>query len=369
MAHVPERRNRTAHRLQRSCAGMWGSHIMEEMSPSVWYKVEQLTWPADWASLFGRDAPLVVEIGFGSGLFLVDLAQRLPQANILGLEISIPSLRNAGRKVERLGLANVRLMQADARSALQVLCQSSTVDGVYINYPDPWPKKDHAGRRLISGDFLSLLASRLKAGAHLDIATDHDDYAEQITVSLENSPYFHSRTMSSFERQDDGRIQTKYEQVALREGRMPRYYKWQRNELPSSESYPIPKELAMPHVVFRLPATIEEIGCKFRPRVANVESTRIRFVEAYQSLHDGKLLIETYISEGPIMQRIGLELRSRPSGEIVISLAEVGFPRPTQGVHQAIANLVGWLRAEYPSLVIVSTTLQGDHADAPHKRN
>ena len=336
---------------------------------SVWYKIEQLPWPVDWTFLFGRDAPLVLEIGFGSGLFLVDLARRLPHANIIGLEISIPSIRNAGRKLDRLGTDNVRLMQADARSALQVLCEPGSVEAVYINYPDPWPKKDHLGRRLIDSDFLSLLASRMKVDAHLDIATDHDDYAEQITASLESTLYFHSRTNLTFERRDEGRVQTKYEQVALMEGRSSRYYKWQRNSVPVVEHFPIPRELSMPHVVFRLPVTVEEVGRKFRPRVVTVKSTRIRFVEAYQSLHNNKLLIETYINEGPILQRLGLEMRSRPSGETVISLAEVGFPRPTLGVHLAIAALIGWLRDEYPSLIVVHTTLQGDHADAPHKRN
>lgn len=342
---------------------------MNGMSFFAWHKVEQLPWPANWGSLFGRSAPLVLEIGFGSGLFLVDLARRLPQVNIVGLEISIPSLRNAGRKVERLGLANVCLMQADARSALQALFEPGSIEGVYINYPDPWPKKDHMARRLIDGDFLSLLASRMKPDAQLDIATDHDDYAEQITATLEATPYFYSRTILPFERSDEGRVQTKYEQVALSEGRSPRYYKWQRNAVPVMEFFPVPKELSMPHVVFRLPATLEEIGRQFRPRVVSMDSTRIRFVEAYQSLVDGKLLIETYINEGPIMQRLGLEMRSRAGGEIVISLAEVGFPRPTQGVHQAIAALMNWLRDEYPSLVIVQTTLQGEYADTPNKRN
>lgn len=344
-------------------------HIMGEMSSFVWYKVEQLSWPADWASLFGRDAPLILEIGFGSGLFLVDLARRFPDANILGLEISIPSLRNAGRKVERMGLANVSLLQADAWSTLQVLCEPATIAGAYINYPDPWPKKDHSNRRLIDGAFLSLLASRMQPEAFLGIATDHDDYAEQITACLERTPYFQSRTNQTFEREDEGRVRTKYEQVALDEGRSPRYYKWQRNAVPVAESFSIPKELSMPHVVFRLPATIDQIGRQFRPWVVADESTRIRFIEAYQSFHDGKLLIETYIHEGPLMQRIGLEIRSRASGELVISMAEVGFPRPTQGVHRAIAALMDWLRAEYPSLVIVQTNLQGEHADTPNKRN
>ena len=71
------------------------------MSPAIWYKVEQLPWPADWAALFGRAAPLIMEIGFGSGLFLADLARRRPEANLLGVEISVPALRRAGHKLER----------------------------------------------------------------------------------------------------------------------------------------------------------------------------------------------------------------------------------------------------------------------------
>ena len=342
---------------------------MERMSAEEWYKVEQLPWPADWTALFGRDAPLVVEIGFGSGLFLVELARRLPQANIIGLEISIPSLRNAARKARRLKLTNVCLLQADARSALQVLCRPGSIAGVFINFPDPWPKKDQLERRLIDEQFLSLLASRMMPGGLLDIATDHDEYAVQITNSLLRSPYFTSRSARVFTLADEGRVQTKYEQVALLEGRTPRYYKWRRDETAVvQESFPIPKELVMPHVVLRLPADIAEIGRRFRPHTVAIDATRIRFVDAYQSLRDGKLLIETYINEEPILQRLGLQLRARPSGEIVISLAEVGFPRPTRGVHLAIASVVEWLRAEYPSLVVVQTNLQGDDANTRGQR-
>ena len=342
---------------------------MGQMSAQEWYKVEQLPWPADWVALFGRAAPLVLEIGFGSGLFLVDLARRMPQANIIGLEISIPSLRNAARKVQRLGLTNVCLLQSDARSVLQVLCEPGSISGVFINFPDPWPKKDQLDRRLIDEQFLSLLASRMSPGGLLDIATDHDEYAVQITSSLLHSPYFTSRTAKVFTLADEGRVQTKYEQVALLEGRTPRYYKWRRDEtVVVQESFPIPKELEMPHVVLRLPADVAEIGRHFQPHVVAIGATRIRFVDAYQSLRDGKLLIETYINEEPILQRLGLQLRARSSGEIVISLAEVGFPRPTRGVHLAISSVVEWLRAEYPSLVVVQTNLQGEHAETRGQR-
>lgn len=331
-----------------------------------WYKVEQLPWPADWVALYGRPGPLIVEIGFGSGLFLADLARNRSEANVLGLEISIPSIRNAGRKVQRDGLTNVLLMQAGAPAALQALCEPGSVECVIINYPDPWPKKDHHDRRLIDDTFLDLLATRLKPGADLDIATDHDEYADQIADCLSRSPHFFSRLAMPFSIDDPGRVRTKYEQVALNDGRTPRYFKWRRNESHAENCFPIPKELPMPHVVLRLPADVAEIGRRFKPSVIEFESTRIRYVEAYQAIGTDKLMIEIYLSEDPIMQRIGLDLRARPTGEVVISLAELGFPRPTRGVHLAIGHLVDQLRREYPSLVVVQTTLQGDYADRPH---
>ena len=119
----------------------------------------------------------------------------------------------------------------------------------------------------------------------------------------------------------------------------------------------------MPHVVLRGTPDLDEIGRRFRPSVAEFDGGLVRFIEAYRSLADGKLLIETYIHEGPIRQRLGLELRRRANGEVVVGLAEVGFPRPTQGVHVAVARLVQWLETEFPALVIVSTTLKENHAD------
>jgi tRNA (guanine-N7-)-methyltransferase len=332
-----------------------------------WYKIEQLDWPTDWPAFFGRPGLLVVEIGFGSGLFLADLARRRPEANVLGLEISAPALRHAARKIERGGLANVRLLQADAPSALQALCAPGSVAEVTINFPDPWPKKDHQARRLINDDFLRLLATRLPPGGALDIATDHEEYAAQIAAALAASPYFESRRDAPFVWEDAGRMATKYEQTARAEGRAPRYFQWRRNGAPAADHYPIPQELPMPHVVLRLPADLAEIGRLIRPESVELESAVARYVDVYHSYSHGSLLIETYIHEGPVRQRIGLEMRARPSGEIVISLAEIGFPRATPGVHQAIRHLVDRLREAYPSLVVVQTTLQEHYADSPHQ--
>lgn len=338
-------------------------HIIATMSGIDWYKVEQLPWPVDWEELFGRPNPLMVEIGFGSGLFLADMARRCSGNNYLGLEISTPSLRNAVSKVRRARLDNVLLLQASAQAALQLLCRPNSISGVIINYPDPWPKKYQLGRRLISDTFLQLLSSRLVVGANLDIATDHVEYAVQIAECLASSPHFDSRNGHVYLHEDPGRLRTKYEQIALDEGRQPHYFKWRRNDSPATGLFPILEELSMPHVVMRLPADLEEISRSIKLSVIDLRGVHIRFVEVFQSVYDGKLLIETFLNEDPIQQRFALEMRSRSTGEIVVSLAEVGFPRPTRGVHLAIKHLVGQLREEYPSLVVTRTTLQDDHAD------
>lgn len=332
------------------------------MSPAIWSKIEQLPWPADWPALFGRAAPLVMEIGFGSGQYLVALAERRPEANLIGVEISVPALRRAGRKLERRGLAHVRLIQGDANAALRALCAPASLAAVVINFPDPWPKLDHDARRLIDDDFLCLLATRVAAGASLDIATDHDDYAAQIVATLERSPHFESRDGVTFALAEPDRASTKYERVALAEGRTPRYFHWQRNDAPATTPFPIPEEYAMPHVVLRGPADLNEIGRRFRPSAIGFNGGHIRFIEAYRALSDEKLLIETYINEDPIRQRLGLEVRSRGNGELVIGLAEVGFPRPTRGVHAAVGALASWLRAEFPALIVVHSALQEEYA-------
>lgn len=326
-----------------------------------WHTVEQLPWPTEWTAHFGRAAPLVVEIGFGSGLYLAHLARARPDSNVLGVEISIPALRRAGRKAAQQRLDNVRLLQADASAVLLALCRPAAIAAVIINFPDPWPKKGHGHRRLIDDTFLHLLATRLQPGAHLDIATDHDDYAAQIAGCLARSPHFQSRAGAPFVLDDPARIRTKYEQVALDEGRTPRYFPWRLVRPADPADFPIPQEFAMPHVVLRGPADLDEIGRRFRPASLEVEGVHVRFVEVYQSLQHNHLLIETYINEAPIVQRIAIELRPRVGGELVVSLAELGFPRPTAGTHLAVGHLARWLGEEFPATVVVHSSLKEEH--------
>jgi tRNA (guanine-N7-)-methyltransferase len=322
-----------------------------------WYSVEQLPWPVDWAAEFGRAAPLLMEIGFGSGQFLSRLARERPEADILGVEISLPSLRNAAQKVAKGELANVRLLHASAQAALTLLCPPQSLSEVYINYPDPWPKKAHNARRLISGEFLALLASRMIDGGRLDISTDHADYAAAIDDCLAHTPYFTSRRPTSYSHDAADRVGTKYEQVALKEGRRGHYFRWGRNAVSVDALYAIPKEQPMPHVVLRAPVGVSALAARFQPRYVELDGAAIKYLEAYQSLHDGKLLVETFVNEEPLKQHICLAVRERTSGDLIVEMHDIGFPRPTAGIHQAIRYLADWIIEEYPATVIAHSNL------------
>ena len=192
----------------------------------------------------------------------------------------------------------------------------------------------------------------------LDIATDHADYAEVITACLERTPYFDSRLSTTFVNQDETRLRTKYETKGLQEGRLCHYYKWVRNTALAPDSYAILEELPMPHVVMTSPDSLETIASRFTAQTLELDAVNIKFLDLYQSTRPGKLLVETYVREEPFHQRVCLEMRQRRQGDFVISLAEVGFPRPTHGIHLAVHALVVWLQSQSPESRVLNSTLK-----------
>lgn len=327
---------------------------------SILLQNRQLTWPTNWTDHFQREAPLLIEIGFGGGHFLVDMAQKRPFANILGVEISLPALDKAERKVRTAGLRNVRLLQSDARYLLQTLCVPESIAEVYINFPDPWPKARQLHRRLINPGFLHLLATRLQPGGLLEIATDHADYALAITEALEATPYFKSRLATTFVTEDKERLRTKYEQIGLDEGRTCHYYKWVRCATAVPNRFPIPKEFPMPHVVLQSPLDLDAIQARYGRMQISTDACNVSFMELFRAHEGDVLFVETYINEEPVSQRLGLIIRQREPGNFVISLHELGFPRPTIGVQVAIGHLARWLVAMHEDARILHHNLQPD---------
>ncbi len=166
---------------------------------------------------FGRKAPRFLEIGFGMGETTARIAAAHPENDYLGIEVHTPGVGSLLKRIDEVGLTNVRVIQHDAVEVLAHMLAPATLDGAHIFFPDPWPKKRHHKRRLIQAPFVALLASRLKPGAYLHVATDWFDYAEQILAVLAAEPLL-ANTAPGFAPRPDYRPQTKFESRGLKLG-------------------------------------------------------------------------------------------------------------------------------------------------------
>ncbi len=143
-------------------------------------------WLADW---FGREAPLVVEIGSGVGEATAALAAARPEVDVLALEVWRPGVAASLARVADAGATNVRFCAVDAVWALEHLVGEGRLAGLWTFFPDPWPKKRHHKRRLVTAGFAALAARRLRPGAEWRLATDWPEYAAQMRALLDAEPH------------------------------------------------------------------------------------------------------------------------------------------------------------------------------------
>jgi tRNA (guanine-N7-)-methyltransferase len=146
--------------------------------------------PLDWPAIFGRSAPVDVEIGSGKGRFLLELAAMRPERDILAVERAGKYHRLCCERAAKRGIANVRLLRTSAEDLLFRLLPPESVENFYILFPDPWPKKRHHKRRLIKADVVAALHRALVPGGRLLVKTDHPGYAEVISEVLAGAAGF-----------------------------------------------------------------------------------------------------------------------------------------------------------------------------------
>ncbi|MBL8308856.1 MAG: tRNA (guanosine(46)-N7)-methyltransferase TrmB [Burkholderiales bacterium] len=170
--------------------------------------------PLDFATIFGRSAPTVVEIGFGMGATTAEIAAAMPDTNFLAIEVHPPGVGNLCNLVDERGLRNVRVMQHDAVDVLTHCIPKASLAGVHIYFPDPWHKKRHHKRRLVQPPLVALLASRLAPGGYLHLATDWVPYAEQMLDVLSAEPLL-SNTATDYAPRPAWRPETKFERRGL----------------------------------------------------------------------------------------------------------------------------------------------------------
>jgi len=171
----------------------------------------------DLEKSFNRAAPKILEIGFGMGETTATIAENYPQNDYLALEVHTPGVGSLLKHIQEKKLNNIRIIQHDAVEVLRDMLADESLDGVHIYFPDPWHKARHNKRRLVQAPFIALLASKLKVGAYLHLATDWENYAQQMLAVLSAEPSLHN-TAENYAPRPAHRPLTKFENRGLKLG-------------------------------------------------------------------------------------------------------------------------------------------------------
>lgn len=187
-----------------------------------------------WQAIFGNDHPLKVDVGCGYGHFLTAMAQAEPHSNFIGIDIYPKGISRAQQKIERLQLVNVRLLAMPAAAALATAFESEQLAALYINFPDPWPKRRHARRRLVQPALVALIHDRLQAQGVVIVATDVAGYAQEMLQHFLAHGGFESCEAAGIVSELPDRVPTLYETKFRRQGLPLFYFKLRKVPLSSS---------------------------------------------------------------------------------------------------------------------------------------
>ena len=184
---------RRTRELPANLVRTWEAHAhryVVEPRRGVGYTTVAQDFTIDLAELFGRSAPVTLEIGSGTGEQIVAAAAAHPERNFLALEVWVPGIAKLVSKAAEAGVDNIRVIEADAAQALPIMLEDACLDEVWTFFPDPWRKARHRKRRLISDSFAREVARLLRDGGVWRLATDWDDYAWQMRDVIEACELF-----------------------------------------------------------------------------------------------------------------------------------------------------------------------------------
>ena len=180
----------------------------------------ELASPVDWPALFGNDHPVALEIGCGVGDFIAKTAVDIPDRNFIAIDFYNKGCYKTCRRIDSAGLANVRVLREEARQFIRERIAPGTLAAVYINCPDPWPKKKHRKRRLVNREFVEFLANYLVPGGDFYFATDFDDYGIDVAGMMPGVPGFDNMLAPDLYRHElDGYHLSKYMRKFMAEGK------------------------------------------------------------------------------------------------------------------------------------------------------
>ena len=173
--------------------------------------------PLDFPRTFGRESAVIAEVGFGMGETTANIASQNPGNDYLAIEVHSPGVGSLLRQIDAGGLANIRIVQHDAVEVMRDMVPAGSLAAINVFFPDPWPKKRHHKRRLLQPAFVALAASRLAPGGLLHVATDWQEYADQVLEVLRATPGL-DNTAEGFADRPAWRPETKFERRGLKLG-------------------------------------------------------------------------------------------------------------------------------------------------------
>jgi tRNA (guanine-N7-)-methyltransferase len=182
--------------------------------------ISEICIPIDTEELFGNDKLCALEVGFGDGDFLIEIADIRPDINFIGIEIKKKRFNKAVKKALRGKVPNVKFLHMDANIASTEVFKPDTFNEIYINFPDPWPKDKHEKNRILKVEFLSKLSKVLKRDGKLEIVSDHRSYIQETLDTFKQlSVFINNYTEPGYRNESEGRVETKFEKGFREEGR------------------------------------------------------------------------------------------------------------------------------------------------------
>jgi len=291
--------------------------------------------PTEFASVFGREAPLVLEVGFGDGRYLEHLQEAHPDWNLLGAEVSLGSVWRAFRRMKRCGAANVRLYKGSGRFIVRDVVPESGLRRVYVNFPDPWPRKKHHKNRLLQVPLFRILSSRLEPGGDLLLTTDHPEY---FAFSVEQG-----KASGCFDVEEGtpppATLRTKYAMKWLEQDK-PIYHA--RFTVKTAVDAPEPRNTIIPMQHAILDGKLSDVG-SFEKQVRPFSGGHAIILEAYRDLGGDGLLFKAVSEEADLRQELIVQAWPHEDGGVLVSLQPFGNPMTTKGVRESVMAVADWL--------------------------
>lgn len=291
--------------------------------------------PVDSVELFDREAPVVSEIGVGSGYFLEVIAERRPQVDFLAVERHSASVRRAYNRMRKAGLTNIRLFHGEGRFFLRNLVADRQLAKVFVNFPDPWPKVKDAHHRLFDSSFIRLLTSRLEEGGAAYLTTDHEKYFDWACRQGRESEYVRTETKSPPAIVLESRYARKWQSA----GRAIFHAAFRKARHATVES--TLETVPMQHSV--LEGSLPDLS-GFEPIVHAFDDNHVIVKRPLRPIDGRATFFEVHLEEEGLTQDFLLRLRERDdSDRFVLGVDPFGHPIATRGVAEAVGVMTEWL--------------------------